>query len=275
MKTIISPPSFPDAVEASITSGNITIPILLRRVPCMEFNLIKFGNEGRSGGLDILITVNEAKKESTFSITRINDVVLSDHLRREELILNMAQTHSIRIEIGTQTILESRIADKDLGSSIFNTAPLLSQYIKNLLLIEKHTGCSFETDIKEINVDEYNAVQMLALSLENKWFITKGKYDIIRADCDHIDETVLDDSDEHLYSSEAGEATIMVQGRVFKIKKTKAVFKNARISNLGKVKRSIQKGRKNIKIEIKPNNQEQTYTKYVILENISISTDVI
>ena len=58
MITIIEPPPFPDAVEASISSGESSIPISFRRKPCMEYGQVVFGIESLCGnGINIDLVV--------------------------------------------------------------------------------------------------------------------------------------------------------------------------------------------------------------------------
>jgi len=59
MKTSITPPTFPDAVEATIVSGEIAIPFMLRRLPCMEFGWLRFGSVSTNQGFDIVLSTND------------------------------------------------------------------------------------------------------------------------------------------------------------------------------------------------------------------------
>lgn len=199
MKTIIKPPPFPDAVEATIVAGRIAIPFLLQRLPCMEFGLLKFGNVSHSHGFDFQVSTTEDTKHTTINITKTGADSLQVHLLREQLLKNIAETREIRIVIDGKDLLNAKFSQKDLPSSIFTVAAPLAAHLERLLTIEKYTGCSFNPNFEDISASDFRTAQMLAASLDGKWHRIRCKYeDDIRSDFDHIDETILQNEEgEH------------------------------------------------------------------------------
>ena len=85
MITIIGYNEFPPAVEACVVSGEISIPILLRRKPCMDFGKMIFGTEPNGSGFEISIVPYKDKVRTDFKITNIQNCDIMSRLQREKL----------------------------------------------------------------------------------------------------------------------------------------------------------------------------------------------
>ena len=274
MTTIIGAPKFPDAVEAIAVSGDVSIPFQLRRLPCMEYGWLIFGNVSEGHGFELRIKTNEAEKKTTITFKKILSTELEVHLLREKLFHNMATTREFRITVSGKNLLTFDLSEQDIAGDLFAAAGPLSQHIENLLLIEQHTGCKFVPCLENVEADDYHTTRMLAASIKGEWYPIKAKYDDgVRADYDRISEQLLDNTDDGKFTSESTVIRISLYNQLFTADKAYAMYHDARISNLGAVKRAVRKKRKSIRITIKPQDGKDSFLKYMRLDGLRRLSD--
>lgn len=274
MRTTIKAPEFPAAVEAIIVSGDVSIPFQLRRLPCLEYGWLTFGNVSENLGFEIRINACEAENKTTVTFSKMPSAALETQLLREKLFLSMAATKKMRITVDGKNLLSFDLTEKDVDRDLFAAARPFSQHIENLLLIERHTGCKFVPSLGNISVDDYNTARMLASSIKGEWYPIRGKYDDgVRADHDCIAVEVLEDADAREFTSESNAISLSLYGEQFTADKAYAMYRDARVSNLGAVKRAVRSKRKNIRITIKPQNGKDHFMKYVRFDGLRLLSD--
>ena len=67
MQIVINPPEFPLPFEGTIESGDVSIPILIRRKPCKQFGRITFGTVSKEQGFSFDVTTNDDFSSPTFN----------------------------------------------------------------------------------------------------------------------------------------------------------------------------------------------------------------
>lgn len=271
MRTTIKAPEFPDAVEAVIVSGEILVPFQLRRLPCLEYGWLTFGNVSENHGFDVRIKACEAENKTTVTFNKTPSAPLETQLLREKLFLSMATTKKMRITVGGKNLLSFDLTEKDTDRDLFAAARPFSQYIENLLLIEQYTGCKFTPRMGDISADDYNTARMLASSIKGEWYPIRGNFDNgVRADYDRIAAEILEEDDGGEFTSESTVIRLSLCDELFTADKAYAMYRDARISNLGAVKRAVRGKRKNIRITIKPQNGKNYFMKYVRFDGIRL-----
>ena len=269
MRTTIKPPEFPDAVEAVIVAGNVSIPFQLRRLPCLEYGWLTFGNVSENHGFDIRIKVCEAENKTTVNFRKILSATLETQLLREKLFLSMTSTKKVRITVDGKNLLSFDLTEKDVEKDLFAAARPFSHHIENLLLIEQHTGCKFVPRLGDISADDYNTARMLVSSIKGEWHPIRGNFDNgVRADHDRIAAEILDEADGGEFASESTVVRLSLYDQLFTADKAYAMYRDARVSNLGAVKRAVRGKRKNIRITIKPQDGKDYFIKYVRFDGL-------
>lgn len=271
MKTSITPPTFPDAVEATIVSGEIAIPFMLRRLPCMEFGWLRFGSVSTNQGFDIVLSTNDDASKTTITITKTTADSLQTHLLREQLLFSMVKTKNMRILISGNELLNASFTDKDLEINLFIGAESLSGHFERLLFIERETGCHFNPNFDDLSIKDYNTAILLSSSLNGKWHKANiGIDNNLRSNYDRIDEQLLEDDTTDKFSTEASSIKLKLHEYYFTADSGKAIYEKARISNIGSVRRAVRLKRENIKIVIKPIHGRKAFTKYVLLQGVKL-----
>jgi hypothetical protein len=97
-------PEFPPAVDATIVSGEISIPITIRRKPCMEYGKMMFGTTSNECGFDINIISYKEVKKTDIRITKILGRDLPTQLQREKMLVEIQKTNRINIIIGSSEL---------------------------------------------------------------------------------------------------------------------------------------------------------------------------
>ncbi|MBD9047728.1 MAG: hypothetical protein EGR46_02120 [Ruminococcus sp.] len=272
MFTIITPPEFPESVDASIESGNISIPIKLRRLPCLEFGKIVFGNVSTGHGFNIKFAIQKGCKKAFFNIKKTYDGSLEAQLLREKLILNM-QSNNIKIVVNDHKLMDFRVSDDELNSEIFKIAPNFIVYIENLISIQKKYDCHFDSTIKEITIDDYITSSIMSASIKNLWHLTRLKFDQeLRCNYDHISKEVFNTQKTlGKLMSEISVSRISLQGVNFSADSLCIVYTDAKINNAKSVIKNIEKKKNNILITIKPLDGNKYFNKYLKFKNLKLS----
>lgn len=150
MVTVIKAPPFPPAVEAIISSGNISIPILLRRKPCMNYGQMMFGSVHNNCGFEISLTAYKDIQRTDLTIRKTPGCNLITQLQREKLFLEMSKTQHLTISIESSPLVDVSFKETDLAADMFKLAPYMVNYLENLLYIEKHLSCKFDLTIGNV-----------------------------------------------------------------------------------------------------------------------------
>lgn len=272
MITVICAPEFPSAVEAAIFSGSISIPIKLRRKPCMEYGRMVFGTEPNEQGFDFTLTAYKGLEKTDIKITKTVGCDLETQLQRENLINAIKQTKSISITIGTAPLITATLKDEELSANMFETAPYMVRYLESLLIIERFTFYKFDITIGDVSYDDYQTAIILASSLEEKWFQSKLVFDDeTRCDYDHIPDDFADDANEP--SDKVVEEKVLginLQGVRFTADRYIIVYKDAQINNMASVIKNCKKKRKNILVTFRPISGKDFFIKFCKFEGIHL-----
>lgn len=275
MVTVIRAPEFPAAVCATISSGEISIPILLRRKPCMEYGKMIFGSTAGDCGFEFKLITYEGQNRADITITKIPDSDLLTHLQRERLVVEISKTKLLTVTIGQVSLIEASIKDDELTADMFQAAPYMIRYLESLMVIEKHTSCKFDLTTEEIFEDDYKKALILAASLEGKWYGIKADFDEeMRCDYNNIPDNFADNSSgevENVFKAKV--FTISLQGKYFSADRYIVVYKDAKINNLASVQKNRKKHKKNILFTFRPIQGKDFFYKFCRFEGIHLLPD--
>lgn len=270
MVTVIGAPEFPPAVEATITSGEISVPILLRRKPCLEYGKMMFGTVSDGQGFDFNITLYKNVEKADFKITKVPGCDLLTQLQREKLIVEMSKTKHLTVAIGASPLVDASFKEDELAADMFKVAPYMVRYLESLLFIEKYASCKFDLMLGDVFENDYRTALILASSLEGKWYKLKTDFDDeIRCDYDHIPDDFADNTKpQSEFVIEGKVLSISLQGQRFCADKYIIVYRDARINNIASVIKNCRKKRKNILLTFRPADGKESFIKYCRFEGI-------
>jgi len=272
MITIIKAEEFPQAVEAIIKSGDVSIPVLLRRKPCMEYGKLLIGTVSDGCGMDICIIEETENQDVSLTIKMLPRCSLQTQLNRSKLLIQILETKRASIYIEDVLVLEVEYDDQQLSSGIFENAKRMVQYVENLTKIEQHTLCKFDLSVTSFSNDDYILSFILVASIENKWMKIKMEFDDeVRCDYNDIANEVLNDiSPTEQFVYEEGGVDIAFQGHSFYAKTYTTVYSNAHINNLKSVKKNVKKKKKSIMITMRPLEGEKEFYKLCKVEGLKL-----
>lgn len=275
MVTVIGAPEFPAAVCATISSGEVSIPILLRRRPCMEYGKMVFGSTSEDCGFEFTLTAYKDQERTDFTITKIPGYDLLTQLQRERLIVEMSKTKHLTVAIGQAPLVDASFKENELTADMFMVAPYMVRYLENLMIIEEHTSCKFDLTIGDVFEDDYRTALILAASLEGKWHRIKADFDgEVRCDYDHIPDNFADNSSNESETVIEGKVlNISLQGQRFSADKYIIVYKDARINNIASVQKNRNKRKKNILLTFRPIQGKDFFYKFYRFEGIHLLSD--
>lgn len=272
--TVIAPPEFPKAFDAKIHSGDVEIPIQLRRIPCMEYNKVILRNVSSHNILDFEIILDKSNSNIKFNINRTLSDDLNEQLLVEKLLCNISTIKELILIIDGNKQLYGSIKTSDLEKHVFKTSPFFKKYIESLLTIERLTKCHFNPNIKSITNNEYQLAIIMSESLEDRWRLSKKEFDEIRCNHDRIDNRIIEQAESiNQLNSISDSVSVHLQGIDFLIEKYISVYKNVRINNSNSVEKNIKRKKKNILITLKPNDDRKTFYNYERFEGISLKND--
>lgn len=254
MVTVIKAPEFPEAQEAHLISGDINLPFLFRRKPCMEYGRKKFGNYSNNLGFDIDFIVDENPSNTSILIKKTHPADWETQLLRERLLCNIGFTKKLTVTIEGHTIIEAVLENSECQQVIFQAAPSICEYISNLITIEKHLHCSFDTTTNRILIEDINIARLIANSLEKEFTITKKTFDNeIRLDYDQIPEKVLQGVEQsHAFHMSIFGMKIKLQGIELSVGKYSIEYIDAKINNIKTVRKRVQNKHSDILMTVKP-----------------------
>lgn len=270
MRTIIAAPEFPPAIEATIESGTIAVPVEIRRKPSLEYGKIVFGTVSRKCGFDFTLTAYDNFKKTDINIEKNATCELKAQILREKLLDEIRKTKVLKIMVGSRQLFCGTINDDDITANIFTEAATMVKYLECLSVIEKYTSCKFDLSSGDVYEYDYRAALMLASSLEGKWFTTKQDFDdTIRCDYDCISNDIFSDvSPSSNISFEGNSAKLSIQGHHFSAEKIFIVFTDAKINNIASIIKSIKRKRKEILITFRPSEGKEYFYKSCKYEEI-------
>ncbi len=270
MTTVIMPPEFPPPFEAILKSGEVSIPIMLHRVPCMEYGIHQISTFSDEYGFSINLFIDEKCKNARFKLVKIPGADLSVQLQRERLINEFSRTKNIVILVGESNLLNGEITDDDMPTDLFAEAPYLIRYLDSLLTIEKYTSCKFDPNYGDVYKEDYIIANVLAASLKGDWHpIITSFDDELRCDYDKIPDN-LGSIPNSISVIEGQNVDIDLQGQHFHVGKYTRVYKDAKVNNLSSVNKNRKKKRKNILITFRPAEGKDTFYKYCKFEDIKL-----
>lgn len=276
MVTVIGAPQFPPAVEATIISGEVSIPISLRRKPCMDYGKMVFGTVFNDCGFDFTLTTYKDIEKTDFTITKSPGCDLFTQLQREKLLLEMSKTQHFIIAVDSSPLVDAYIKEKELTADMFKVAPYMVDYLESLLIIEKHLSCKFDLTIGDVFYSDYRTASILASSLEDKWYRVKTDFDReIRCDYNRIPDNFANDPEpQEGFVVEGKVLTIALQGLHFSADKYIIVYKDARLNNVASIVKNRKKKRKNILMTFRPVQGKDSFYKFYKFEGIKLLSDI-
>lgn len=276
MTAIIRPPEFPPAVEAFIISGEITIPIMIRRQPCMDYDKIIIGTTSNDCGFDFQLTRYKDNHKSDISLTKIYECELNIQLQREKLLNAIRETKQMKIMIGPSELFNTIFDEDKLMIDMFKNAPILINYIESLLIIEKYTFNLFDPNLGTLNYEDYKTALILASSFEGKWRQFKKDFDDeTRCDYDNISDDLetLSDSNSDI-SVDLIVFSISLQGQEFTADRYQILYRNAKVNNIETVLKNKRKKKKNILVTFRPIIGEEFFYKYCRFDGLKAISQI-
>lgn len=275
MITIIGAPAFPPAVDATIVSGDVSIPIRIRRKPCLEYGKMLFGTISDDCGFDITLTAYKNLEKTDFKIVKALGCDLSVQLQREKLIESIKNTERVCIMIGDSPLVDAKFNADELSADMFAAAPRIVEYLENLQTIESYTGCKFDLSIGDVYLYDYRTAYILASSLKDMWHRIKTDFDDdARCDYDKIPLDIAEDANSPTDKAIEGKVlSVSLQGQRFSAEKYTIIYQNARINNIESVVKGCKKKRKNILITFRPLPGHDFFYKYCKFEGIKLICD--
>lgn len=270
MVTVIGYNEFPKAMEGNIVSGEVVIPILIRRKPCLEYGKMIVGTIPNGCGFELNITSYKDEIGTDFTITNIQNCDLNTRLLRERLYSEFLRTKQMSITVGDEALIDYTFSDDELKNVFFLNAPVIARHIECLLIIEKHMECKFEISNKGFTQDDYETAMVLASSLEGKWYRENVDFDnSIRCDFDKIPEGI-DSFEQISFTNSVDE--ISLHGKLFSAEKIIIVYQGARLNNIKSVVKNKEKRKKAILLTFRPVEGKEMFSKYFKFENIRLKT---
>ncbi len=270
MMTIIAPPEFPEAIEIQVVSKNIIIPVMLRRLPCMEFGKLVFGNVTNEQGFNIKLTLNEIERRTNITFTKINGMKLETQLCREKLFESIYNNREVAIRVNGKDIVVFNVEEKDVQDAIFQNADFWVRYIGALISIENKLGCKFDVDFDEVTVNDYFNAMIMSASLNEKWQNIIMSFDnSIRCDYDKIPEDIVTYVDDaYGLVGEVENPEFSIQGVDFKADKYIVQYTEAKINNIDAIKKNIKRKKKKILVTMKPIEGKEKFNKHARFEGL-------
>lgn len=271
MITKIVPHEFPKAEPIQLICGDISLNMMIRRIPCMEYKEYSFICTTDFYGFELVITINDNNNTSSFNLTKKGKATLQNQLLREKFINNI-KTYPFSILLRGQTIIKTKITEKEKNNDLFMMAPILILYIENLIFIENSLDCKFDSNTECIDELSPFVAFLIANSIKNKWGLEKKKFDnTIRIDPQQIPRDILENNilgkDINLYINNI---IIKLNGVTFAVDKYSICYKNAQINNLSSIIKNIKRHKNEVLVTFKPYDKKDYVNKYTKFEGIKV-----
>lgn len=273
MVSVIKAPEFPPAICAQLSAGEVSIPISLRRQPCMEYGALLFGTTPDAHcGFSLKITTRKDSPQTNATFEKAEESDLSTQLQRERFLVEVGKTRKMKITAGTGLLFEASLSEEEAKADIFQTAPYMVQYLKNLLTIEKYTACKFDPPRGGIPINDYMTALVMAASLAGKWQEFKMEFDRgIRCDYDRISDDFQEGTSGLTeIVIEAEDVRISLQGQDFSAEQYHIVYRDAKLHNLQSVQKRRKGKKKNILLTFCPAEGKKNFRKFCRFEGIQL-----
>lgn len=272
MITTIVPPAFPPAVDATIVSGEVNIPIKIRRKPCMEYGKMLFGTENPNQGFNFDLIAYKGLSKTDVKIKKVTGCALKVQLLREKLINEIRNTKNFSVYIGESALVTATFTDDNLSAEMFIVAPRMVEYLENLVTIETYTGCHFDLSIGDVTLDDFRTAYILASSLNGKWHCIKMNYDDdIRCEYKNIPEDITADAEDTFDKVIEGKVlSIALQGQRFSADQYIILYRGAQIDNIAEIARKRKHRKKNIPMVFRPAFGKEFFYKYCKFEGVHL-----
>lgn len=267
----IEPIPFPPAVQAQVKSGDVSLPIMLKRVPCMEYKHLCLEGEAENASLLISITIQQDTNHTSITFTRKYDCDLKKQLLREKLFSNLINNRLI-IEVESKELMNTTINRKAFRTDFFKSSEVFVEAIEKLLFIEEKISCRFSSKLSNVNEEEYNLIMLLSASLQNKWFLQFLTFDDrFRCSYQVLTEDVFKDrTEEQELIGTMPDYSFSILGVNFVADKYIVRLRKARLNNKMSVRKNIKRKRDNIMLTFKPSTGFKFFEKYSLIENVRI-----
>ena len=233
MITKIVPHEFPKAEPIQLICGDISLNMMIRRIPCMEYKEYSFICTTDFYGFELVITINDNNNTSSFNLTKKGKATLQNQLLREKFINNI-KTYPFSILLRGQTIIKTKITEKEKNNDLFMMAPILILYIENLIFIENSLDCKFDSNTECIDECSPFVAFLIATSLKNKWVLEQKNFDdTFRVKPKEIPQEILENNlcGKEIYSY-IEDGVIELNGITFSVDKYSICYKNAQAKKL-------------------------------------------
>lgn len=272
MKMIIGFPEFPPAVDAVISSGDITVPFLMRRKPWMEYGQMCFGTVSGECGLNIKIIAFKDTHQTEIKISKEQGLEFDVLLQREQLLSAMLETKKFSISVNGSHLVTVPIEEESLNADMFQAAKFLVRYYDTMLSIEDILHCRFDRRITDVSFDDFRAASIILSSLREKWYRMELDFDDeLRCDYDHIPNEIQNtDFDISQWAITVHVLGINLHGLKLKADSYSIIYDHAKINNIQSVLGNIKRHRKNILITFRPLAGRNKFDKYCRLEGIGV-----
>lgn len=274
MKTRIFPPHFPPAVEGVIKAGEISIPVLIQRKPCVEYGKIVIGTVSEGCGFEINITRYNNLNKTDITISRVTGCDLYVQLQREKLIRSLFETRHLIITVGSSQLLNTIFDEDVLNHDLFQNENII-QFIESLIDIEEKIECKFDRNIEDFTVEDFKTARILASSLNDKWHSFKSDFDDeIRVEYDSffVDIEEVERANSEI-RAELDVFEINLLGLKFTADKYLVLFRDAKINNKKSVVKNIKRKRRDILVTFRPIDDMDYFIKYCKFVGIEYSND--
>ena len=243
---------------------------MLRRLPCMDYGKLVFGNVTDDQGFNITLTIDEIERKCNVTFSKIKGIKLKTQLRREKLFESIYNNRQVAIRLNGKEIIAFNVEEKDVQDDIFKNADFFVKYISALISIENGLGCKFNEEINVVTEDDYINAMIMSSSLEKKWLkIIMNFDDSIRCDYDKIPEDIVfSDSNVHGLGGEVENPEFSIQGIDFRADQFIVQYTDAKINNKESIIKNINKKKNKILITIKPIKGKENFNKYVRFEGL-------
>lgn len=271
MITKIVPHEFPKAEPIQLICGDISLNMMIRRIPCMEYNEYSFICTTDFYGFELKITIKDNDDTSYFHLTKKGEAILQNQLVREKFINNM-KSFPISILLQGKTIIETKINEKEKSNDLFMMAPILIKYIENLIFIENSLYCKFDSNTECIDEFSPFVAFLIATSLKNKWVLEQKNFDdTFRVKPKEIPQEILENNlcGKEIYSY-IEDGVIELNGITFSVDKYSICYKNAQINNLPSVIKNIKRHKDEVLVTFKPYDENNYINVYSKLEGIQV-----
>ena len=272
MITVIEPPSFPPAIYVNTISGNIKIQMLMKRIPCLEYKRLCFEVFSKDFGLNIILSMIIGEVGTDITFTRNYKTTLESQLMREKLLDSLKDNPFIIQTADNKTeIIKYYLTQSDLNNPFFTAANSYIPVYQNLIVIEKFFNCKFNTDVRELESEDFELINLLYASINNKWYYQQLDFDSsLRCSYNNISNIMGEHDEKEELNCIYNNLEFALLNINFECEEYHYIYKNVRINNIKSVNKNNKRKKDDILITLKPYDKNGLIKKYSKLERIKI-----